>query len=187
MVPDLITFAKGVTSAYAPLGGIIVREPLMDELLDSRIGMFTHGVTWGGHPLSTAIAVANLSALRDERIPEHVRDLAPHFRAGLDDIAARHRIVKEVRGEGYFYGLELMTDREADVEFSDDEKLRVTRSLLPGLMQRAGLMTRADDRGPAMLMLSPPLVADREVLDELLGMVDTVLDQAQEAITAGTF
>ena len=187
VVPDLISFAKGVTSAYAPLGGIIVREPLMDTLLDSSIGMFTHGVTWGGHPLSTAIAVANLTAMRDERVPEHVRELAPHFRAGLDAIAARYGIVKEVRGEGFFYGLELMTDRDAGVEFTEDEKHRVCRKLLPGLLKRAGLMTRSDDRGPAMLMLSPPLVADREILDELLAMVDTVLDQAQEAIAAGTF
>jgi adenosylmethionine-8-amino-7-oxononanoate aminotransferase len=178
VVPDLITFAKGVTSAYAPLGGMIVREPLIDALLDSPIGTFTHGVTWGGHPMSTAVAVANLTAMRDEKVPEHVLALAPRFRAGLDEILTRHRIVKEVRGTGFFYGLELMVDREAGREFSDEEKAAVCREVLPGLLQQAGLMTRADDRGPAMLMLSPPLVADEAVIDELLGMVDTVLSGA---------
>jgi adenosylmethionine-8-amino-7-oxononanoate aminotransferase len=178
VVPDLITFAKGVTSAYAPLGGMIVREQLIDELLDSPIGQFTHGVTWGGHPMSTAVAVANLTALRDEKVPEHVLELAPHFRAGLDEIAARHRIVKEVRGTGYFYGIELMDDREAGREFSPEQKARVCRELVPGLLKKHGLMTRADDRGPAMLMLSPPLVADREVLDDLLQRVDATLGEA---------
>jgi adenosylmethionine-8-amino-7-oxononanoate aminotransferase len=179
VVPDLMTFAKGVTSAYAPLGGMIVREPLINELLDSPIGMFTHGVTWGGHPMSTAVAVANITAMRDEQVPAHVRELAPYFRAALDELAARHRIVKEVRGTGFFYGIELMVDRDAGRELTDEEKAAVCREVLPGLLQRAGLMTRADDRGPAMLMLSPPLVADKAVLDELLGMVDEVLGGAE--------
>lgn len=179
VVPDLITFAKGVTSAYAPLGGMIVREPLIDALLDSPKGTFTHGVTWGGHPMSTAVAVANLTAMRNEKVPENVLELAPHFRAGLDAIATRRRIVKEVRGAGFFYGLELMVDRDSGREFTAEEKAVVCREVLPGLLQKAGLMTRADDRGPAMLMLSPPLVADRAVLDELLGMVDVVLGEAE--------
>jgi adenosylmethionine-8-amino-7-oxononanoate aminotransferase len=175
VVPDVMTFAKGVTSAYAPLGGMIVREPLIDALLDSPVGMFTHGVTWGGHPMSTAVAVANITAMRDEKVPQHVLDTAPYFRAGLDELAARHRIVKEVRGAGFFYGIELMVDRDAGREFNGEEKAAVCREVLPGQLQQAGLMPRADDRGPAMLMLSPPLVADRAVLDELFGMVDAAL------------
>jgi adenosylmethionine-8-amino-7-oxononanoate aminotransferase len=175
VVPDVMTFAKGVTSAYAPLGGMIVREPLIDALLDSPVGMFTHGVTWGGHPMSTAVAVANITAMRDEKVPQHVLETAPYFRAGLDELAARHRIVKEVRGAGFFYGIELMVDRDAGREFNGEEKAAVCREVLPGQLQQAGLMTRADDRGPAMLMLSPPLVADRAVLDELFGMVDAAL------------
>jgi adenosylmethionine-8-amino-7-oxononanoate aminotransferase len=179
VVPDLVTFAKGVTSAYAPLGGVIVREPLIDALLDSPIGMFTHGVTWGGHPMCTAVAVANITAMRDERVPEHVLEVAPFFRAGLDDLAAKHQIVKEVRGTGFFYGIELMAGREAGREFNAEEKATVCREVLPKLLMDAGLMTRADDRGPAMLMLSPPLVAGRDVIGELLGMVDEVLTGAE--------
>ncbi len=185
VVPDVITFAKGVTSAYAPLGGMIVRAPLIDRLLDSAIGMFTHGVTWGGHPLSTAIAVANITALWEEGVLDNVRDLEPYFRAGLDEIAARHPMVKEVRGAGYFYGIELMGDREAGREFSPEEKAGVCRDLLPRLLKENGLMTRADDRGPAMLMLSPPLVADREVLDDLLARVDATLATAGKAVAGG--
>jgi adenosylmethionine-8-amino-7-oxononanoate aminotransferase len=185
VVPDVITFAKGVTSAYAPLGGMIVRGPLIDRLLDSQIGMFTHGVTWGGHPLSTAIAVANITALWDEGVLGNVLDLEPYFRAGLDDIAARTPIVKEIRGAGYFYGIELMVDRESGREFNPEEKAAVCRELLPRLLMENGLMTRADDRGPAMLMLSPPLVADRAVLDDLLGKVDATLTSAATSIAGG--
>ena len=179
VVPDVVTFAKGVTSAYAPLAGIIVREALMDELLDSHEGGFTHGATWGGHPMSTAVAVANITALRDEHVLEHVREMEPSFRRGLDEIAARHPMVKEVRGAGYFYGLELMADRDSGREFTADEKAAMCRQVLPSLMREVGLMTRADDRGPAMLMLSPPLVMDRQVLDELFGMIDEVLTGAE--------
>ena len=179
VVPDLITFAKGVTSAYAPLGGMIVREPLIDALLDSPVGMFTHGVTWGGHPMSTAVAVANITAMRDERVPEHVLETAPFFRAGLDDLAAKHQMVKEVRGTGFFYGIELMAGRDSGRDFNAEEKAAVCREVLPKLLMEAGLMTRADDRGPAMLMLSPPLVAGRDVIGELLGMVDEVLTGAE--------
>ncbi len=167
-----------MTSAYAPLAGIIVRESLMDELLDSPVGGFTHGATWGGHPMCTAVAYANITAMRDEHVLEHVRELAPYFRAQLDQLMERHRIVKEVRGAGYFYGIELVVDRDAGRELTDEGKAAVCREVLPGLLQRAGLMTRADDRGPAMLMLSPPLVADQAEIDELLGMVDTVLGGA---------
>jgi len=179
VVPDLVTFAKGITSGYAPLGGIVVREPLMDELLDSHAGGFTHGTTWGGHPMSTAVAYANLTALRDEHVLDHVNELAPYFRRGLDEIAARHRMVKEVRGTGYFYGLELMGDREAGRELTVEERTTVCGEVLPALLQRAGLMTRSDDRGPAMLMLSPPLVADATVLDEIFVRVDDVLSGAE--------
>ena len=182
VTPDIITFAKGVTSGYAPLGGMIVRAELMDALLDSSAGQFTHGVTWGGHPLSTAVAVANMTALNAEEVPKQTRERAPYFRAGLDALAREYPIVREVRGEGYFYGLELMADREQGRVFTDVEKAWVCRELVPPLLKQAGVMTRADDRGPAMLMLSPPLVADKGVLDELFERLDSVLASATEAI-----
>jgi len=184
VLPDIMTFAKGVTSAYAPLGGMVVRKPLIDALLDSPVGMFTHGVTWGGHPMSTAVAVANITAMRDEKVLEHVLELEPYFRAGLDELTARHRIVKAVRGAGFLYGIELMVDRDAGRDLADEEKAAVCREVLPGLLKQAGLMTRTDDRGPAMLMLSPPLVADQAVLDEIFGMVDAALAGTESWMSA---
>ena len=180
VVPDIMTFAKGVTSGYAPLGGMVVREPLVDRLLDSDVATFTHGVTWGGHPMSTAVAVANITALRDEHILDNVLRLSPYLSAGLNEIASRYQIVKEVRGTGYFFGLELMAARDEGREFTAAQKAAMCRDVLPRLLQQNGLMTRADDRGPAMVTVSPPLVADREVLDDLLARLDATLDGASK-------
>jgi adenosylmethionine-8-amino-7-oxononanoate aminotransferase len=178
VVPDIMTFAKGVTSGYAPLGGMVVREPLVDRLLDSSIATFTHGVTWGGHPMSTAVAVANITALRDERVLENVTDLSPYLGGRLRELAASHQMVKEVRGTGYFFGLELMAARDDGLEFTAEQKAAMCREVLPRLLQKNGLMTRADDRGPAMITVSPPLVADRQVLDDLLARLAATLDDA---------
>jgi adenosylmethionine-8-amino-7-oxononanoate aminotransferase len=184
VVPDIMTFAKGVTSGYAPLGGMVVREPLVDRLLDSSIATFTHGVTWGGHPMSTAVAVANITALRDEHVLDNVQELSPYLRAGLDDIMRRHRLVKEVRGTGYFFGLELTAHRDDEREFTADQKAAMCREVLPRLLQQNGLMTRADDRGPAMVTVSPPLVADRAILDDLLARLDSTLKSADREFVA---
>ena len=109
VVPDIMTFAKGVTSGYAPLGGMVVREPLVDRLLDSEVATFTHGVTWGGHPMSTAVAVANITALRDEHILDNVLRLSPYLSAGarrdrrpLPDRqgSARHGLLLRSRADG---------------------------------------------------------------------------------------
>ena len=176
VVPDLITFAKGSTSGYAPLGGVLVRRSHVDQLLESpEAGMFSHGATWGGHPVSTSVAVANLTALRDEQVPAHVRALEPHFQSGLEDLRNAHRSVREWRGTGFFYALELMGDRDAHRELTASQSVELIREVMPRAMSDVGLITRPDDRGATMLMLSPPLVSDQTVLDDLLDKVDGVL------------
>ncbi|HLI15221.1 MAG TPA: aspartate aminotransferase family protein [Acidimicrobiales bacterium] len=182
VVPDLLTFAKGSTSGYAPLGGFIVRRSLVEQLLDSPDAMFSHGATWGGHPVATATAIANITALRDEAVLANVTENAPYLRAGLESLAQRHAIVKEVRGTGYFYALELMRDRDGGAELTPEQSALLVQRELPALMRRVGLLTRPDDRGATMLMLAPPLVADRDVLDELIGQLDAVLDGATRAL-----
>lgn len=179
--PDLITFAKGVTSGYAPLGGVIIRDSLVADLMDSpQGGMFSHGGTWGGHPVATAVAVANLTAIRDEGILGHVRELETTLQKGLDIIRENHPSVKESRGAGFLHVLEFMGNRHLGRELTALEAETITREILPAAMKRVNLLTRADDRGGTMLVLSPPLMADQEVVAELLGCVDAVVTAVEE-------
>jgi adenosylmethionine-8-amino-7-oxononanoate aminotransferase len=177
-MPDLVTFAKGATSGYAPLAGMIVRRPLIDRLLDSAESGFLHGATWGGHPGATAAAVANVAVMRDESVLDNVRRLAPVLAADLRALAARHRSVREVRGTGFFHAIDLMADRESVRELSAEQSRGLLREVLPGALRRVGLNVRPDDRGGTLLAVSPPLVADRAVLGELVASLDSVLDDA---------
>jgi len=174
--PDMITFAKGVTSAYQPLAGLVVRGPLLERVWDSPSGMFLHGSTFGGHPVATAVAVANMTALRDEDVLGNVLRNEARLGNGLRALMQAHRCVKDVRGTGYFYALELMRDRDSGADFSDAE----VAELLPGgvldrLVREARVLVRPDGRGGVMLSVSPPLVADTAVLDDLLNRLDQVL------------
>jgi adenosylmethionine-8-amino-7-oxononanoate aminotransferase len=183
VVPDIITFAKGSTSGYAPLGGMIAREQLVSDLFGSSAGgVFTHGATWGGHPVSTAVAIANISAMRDENVLENVSDRAPKVRAALDSLQRSHRCVKDVRGAGFFYAIELMADHNSGRELTEQESLTVLREVLPESFKRTKVILRGDDRGATMIMVSPPLVADDDVLDELLHGIDGMLTDVEKAV-----
>ncbi len=176
VVPDLVTFAKGSTSGYAPLGGVLIRDELAQNLLNSpQAGLFTHGSTWGGHPVSTAVAVANISAMRDENILGNVRELEPYFQTGLNKIHANHPSVAQWRGTGFFYALEFTGDRNTGRELTPEQGTALVKEVMPKAMREVNLITRPDDRGATMLMLSPSLIADEAVLDELLESVDAVV------------
>ncbi len=183
VTPDIITFAKGSTSGYAPLGGMITRRRLVDELYNSDSGgVFTHGATWGGHPVSTAIAYANISAMRDEKILDNVTSRGPGLKAELERLKDAHRCVKDVRGTGYFYAIELMADRGAGRELTHEEHLKVLREILPAAFKRTGVTLRGDDRGGTMLMVSPPLVAQEEELKHLIQGIDSMLEDVDTQI-----
>ena len=177
VVPDIITFAKGVTSAYMPLGGMIVRRPLVEELWASDIGMYNHGSTFGGHPVATAVAVANMRAMTDEDIPGNVLAHEDEFRAGLDALMAQYNIVKEMRGVGYFYAVDLMADRAAGLELAEDDMVALRTGVLNRFIQESRLLVRPDDRGYTGLTISPPLIADSSVIADLLQRVDQILDR----------
>lgn len=177
VVPDLVTFAKGSTSGYAPLGGMIARRPLVEALYESdQGGVFTHGATWGGHPVSTAVAHANISAMRDEDILGNVRRRGPGLKAELDRLMEAHNCVKDVRGTGYFYALEITADRADGRELTREEHLKVLREILPAAFKRTGVALRGDDRGGTMLMVSPPLVAQEDDLAHLVRGIDGMLE-----------
>ena len=176
--PDMITFAKGVTSAYQPLGGLLVRGPLVDRMWDSPVSMFVHGSTFGAHPVATTVAVANMAAMRDEDVFANVIGNEQQLGDGLKALMAAHRCVKDVRGTGYFHYVELMRDRVAGIDLTEEEFAQ----LLPGgvlerFVKEARVLVRPDSRGAAMLAIAPPLVADAQVIDDLLNRVDQVLDR----------
>lgn len=183
VVPDMVTFAKGSTSGYAPLGGLIVREQLVQELFNSsKGGVFTHGATWGGHPVSTAVAIANITAMRDENVLGNVQEQGPRILEALESLKNSHRCVKAVRGMGFFYAIELMADSFGGRELTEAESLKVLREVLPESFKRTKVILRGDDRGATMIMISPPLVADAEVLSALLHGVDGMLTDIEKAI-----
>ena len=176
--PDMITFAKGVTSAYQPLGGLAVRGPLVERVWDSPLAMFLHGSTFGGHPVATAVAVANMTALRDEDVLAGVLGNEDRLGDGLRALMDAHTCVKDVRGAGYFYAVELTRDRAAGLDFTEAEAAELLAGgVLDRLVREARVLIRPDGRGGVMLSVSPPLVAGPTVIDDLLSRVDQVLDR----------
>jgi adenosylmethionine-8-amino-7-oxononanoate aminotransferase len=174
--PDIITCAKGITSGYAPLGAMIASDRLMAPFLEGTTS-FLHGYTFGGHPVSCAVAMANLDVFENERVLEHVRDNEQAFRATLEQLMDLP-IVGDVRGDGYFYGIELVKDKDTRETFDDDEAERLLRGFLSKALYDAGLYCRADDRGDPVIQLSPPLICDQSHFDEMEQILRVVLDKA---------
>ena len=174
--PDVITFAKGVTSGYAPLGGMIVRDRLMEPYLHDEKS-FLHGVTFAGHPVSCAVAMANLDVFEKEDLLGNVRSNEGAFRATLEKLSDLP-IVGDIRGDGYFYGIELVKDKATRETFDEAESERLLRGFLSHALFDAGLICRADDRGDPVIQLSPPLTCTQEHFDEMEQILRSVLTQA---------
>ena len=174
--PDIITFAKGITSGYAPLGGLMASDRLIEPFLHGDTS-FLHGVTFAGHPVSCAVAMANLDVFEKEDLLGNVRSNEAAFRATLEQLYDLP-IVGDVRGDGYFYGIELVKDKATRETFSDDESERLLRGYLSHALFDAGLICRADDRGDPVIQLSPPLTCTQEHFTEIEQILRSVLTQA---------
>ena len=178
--PDIITFAKGVTSGYAPLGGMMVSDRLM-EPFSTGAATFLHGVTFAGHPVSSAVALANLDVFEQEDLLGNVRANEATFRATLEKLHDLP-IVGDVRGDGYFYGIEMVKDKATRETFSDDESERLLRGFLSQALFDAGLICRADDRGDPVIQLAPPLTCGPEHFTEIEQILRSVLTEAWSRI-----
>lgn len=172
--PDMITFAKGLTSGYSPLGGLLVSERLAEPFSEGS-SSFLHGITFGGHPVSCAVALANLDLMESEDLNGRVRELEDQFRGTLESALLDLPIVAEVRGMGYFYGIELTND---GIPFTDDECDWLIRGFLSTRLLDNGLVCRADDRGDPVIQLAPPLVAGPREFDEMASIIRMTLEQA---------
>jgi adenosylmethionine-8-amino-7-oxononanoate aminotransferase len=179
-VPDIITCAKGMTSGYSPIGAAVVSDRVAEPFWNGD-DSFLHGYTFGGHPVSAAVALANLDLFEREGLPQHVLDHEEAFfrtLRRLEDLP----IVGDVRGNGFFYGIELVKDKATKETFTDEESERVLYGFLSKALFEAGLYCRADDRGDPVVQLAPPLISDQKVFDEAEQILRSVLTEAWQKL-----
>jgi adenosylmethionine-8-amino-7-oxononanoate aminotransferase len=174
--PDLITCAKGMSSAYASIGAVIASDRIAEPFLEGH-ETFLHGVTFGGHPVASAIALKNIEIMEREQVVEHVAESEERFRATLAQLLELP-IVGDVRGAGCFFAVELVKDSETNSVFSGLESEELLRGFLSERLFEAGLICRADDRGDPVVQVSPPLVAGQQQFDEIAGILGDVLGEA---------
>jgi adenosylmethionine-8-amino-7-oxononanoate aminotransferase len=176
--PDLITTAKGITSAYAPMGAVIASDRVFEPFMHGHES-FTHGFTFAGHPVCAAISLANLDAMENEGLLDNVRNNEGAFGDMLDSLRDIP-IVGDVRGAGYFRAIELVKDKDTKESFSDEEAESLLRGYMSAELYRRGLICRADDRGDPVIQLSPPLIAGPEQFEEIEAVLRPVLTEAAE-------
>jgi adenosylmethionine-8-amino-7-oxononanoate aminotransferase len=179
--PDLVTSAKGLSSAYASIGAVIAADHVVEPFLDEK-AMYAHGITFGGHPVQAAVALKNIEIMRRERVVENVQANEERFRTALEQLLDLP-IVGDLRGTGYFWALELVKDKETRGGFSHAESETLLRGFLSPRLFERGLICRADDRGDPVVQVSPPLVAGPAEFDELVGILGDVLAEAWERVS----
>jgi adenosylmethionine-8-amino-7-oxononanoate aminotransferase len=180
--PDMITTAKALTSAYAPMGAVIASDKVFEPFSEGN-STFAHGFTFAGHPVASAIAMANLDVYENEDLCGHVRAKEGEFRDMLESLRDLP-IVGDVRGAGYFQAIELVKDKDTKESFDDEESEKLLRGFLSGELYKRGLICRADDRGDPVIQLAPPLIADTEQFDEIHDVLRGVLTDAWDQLVA---
>jgi adenosylmethionine-8-amino-7-oxononanoate aminotransferase len=175
--PDLISVAKGLTSAYAPMGAVLARPNVVEPLITAG-RQFRHGITFGGHPLSAAVALKSIEIFQRDRVLENVRVLEGHLRQRLNGLRTLP-IVGDVRGAGFFWAVELVKD-DHNTRFEQAERERLLRDYLPRRLREVGMIARLDDRGDSVFHIAPPLISDRALLDEIVDLMSDVLTGAGE-------
>jgi adenosylmethionine-8-amino-7-oxononanoate aminotransferase len=179
--PDMITCAKGLSSAYASIGAVVASDRVVEPFLDDS-SMYTHGITFGGHPTQCAIALKNIEIMKRERVVETVRDNGDAFRTTLEQLLDLP-IAGDLRGTGFFYALELVKDKETRETFSDEECETLLRGFLSPQLFEKGLICRADDRGDPVIQISPPLIATQKEFDIIAGTIGEVLEEAWSRVS----
>jgi adenosylmethionine-8-amino-7-oxononanoate aminotransferase len=181
VVPDMTSFAKGVTSGYLPMGGVVVNEKVQNTLR-SKAPMFTHGSTFGGHPVSSAVALENIRIIEREKLLENVRSLEGYFEEELRRVATEHPIVCDVRGMGFFWAVEVKAERADGTPLEGEEYERYFKGIVSRRLLEGGLICRFDDKDEPVIQFSPALVADREVLGKIAEITDGALTELEREL-----
>nr|WP_233451754.1 aspartate aminotransferase family protein [Rubrobacter xylanophilus] len=181
VVPDMTSFAKGITSGYLPMGGVVVSEKVRDTLRKNA-PMFFHGSTFGGHPVSAAVALENINIIERERLLENVHNLEGHFQSELRRMAEGHPIVKDVRGMGFFWAVEVRPERADGTPLAGDEYERYFKGVVSRKLLEGGLICRFDDKDEPVIQYSPALVADREVISRIAEITDEALTELEREL-----
>ena len=179
--PDLITFAKGATAGHAPLGGVLMNDRVAEPFATGAV-TYLHGLTFSGHPLSTAIALTVMDIYEREQVFENVRTLEGHFASRLAELRG-NPMVGDIRGAGFFWAIELVKDRETRELFNEAEARWLLRDELSGHINELGLLCRLDDRGEPVIQLSPPLVCDAEAIDRMVSIIGEATDRTHASWT----
>jgi adenosylmethionine-8-amino-7-oxononanoate aminotransferase len=183
-LPDMVTTAKGLTSGYSPLGAVICREFLAQPFLDAEKASFTHGLTFGGHPVGCAVALRNLQLFDDEDLVGNVGRNEAGFQERLSSLIDDVPIVGDVRGAGYFWALELVKDQATEARFTREEAEGLLRGFVAPALYEHGLVARCDDRGDPVIQLAPPLIAGDAELDRIADVLRTVLTEGARRVAA---
>jgi adenosylmethionine-8-amino-7-oxononanoate aminotransferase len=181
VVPDMTSFAKGVTSGYLPMGGVVVNERVR-ETLRSNAPMFMHGSTFGGHPVSSAVAMENIRIIEREKLLENVHNLEGYFEGELRRMAEGHPIVEEIRGMGFFWAVEVKAERADGTPLAGDEYQKYFKGVVSRKLLEGGLICRFDDKDEPVIQFSPALVADKEVLGRIAEITDGALTELEREL-----
>ena len=178
--PDLMTIAKGLSSSYASIGAVVASDRVVEPFMHDT-SMYSHGITFGGHPVQAAVALKNIEIMKRDGIVDHVADTQDQFRTTLAQLLALP-IAGDLRGTGFFYALELVKNKETRESFDDEECETLLRGFLSPRLFERGLICRSDDRGDPVVQISPPLVAEQHEFDQIASILGDVLEEAWERI-----
>ena len=173
--PDLVTCAKGMSSGYGAIGAMIASEKVIEPFLRPGVA-FPHGYTFGGHPVAAALSLANLDIMENEGLNQRVLDNEAALGATLGKLLDLP-IVGDVRGDGYFWAVELVRDKATRETFAAAERDKLVRGFLPG-----ALFDRPDDRGDVVVQVAPPLICGQAEFDEMEQILRHTLTEAQKLV-----
>ncbi|KAB7705516.1 aminotransferase class III-fold pyridoxal phosphate-dependent enzyme [Bacillus aerolatus] len=180
VVPDVMTVAKGITSAYSQLGAVIIRETLRDELSELSDGMFFHGFTYSGHPVACAVALKNIEIIEREDLVSNAKQMEAVLKKGFEYLEEKYPFVTKTRAIGLLAAFELYKDRENEIPF--DPSLAVAPKLVQECLKRGLVVRPVIFEGSNTIVMAPPLTTTKEQVEEMIQIFDDSLSAIEKSI-----